>query len=112
MREEARSFVAHECNAYGSAARQHNDLLGRLHEANARHAGLEQELQEYAHHLAIMQQCAMEQINASEKKKVIMKYELDRMKHEMEDVRRERSARSDTGSARSGSGLSSRRLSV
>lgn len=48
----------------------------------------------------MMQQSAVEQINAFEKNNIIMKYEFDRMTYQMEDMRRQRSVRSATGSAR------------
>lgn len=52
MREEARSSVSHESNAYGIAARQSHDLLASLNDANAKNAQLEHTLQEYAQHMA------------------------------------------------------------
>lgn len=95
--------MAHESNAYGLAPRQHHDLLDSLNEANTINAGLGQKLQEYAHHRAMMQQSAVGQIAASEKRSLTMRYELDRTKYEIEDMQQQRSVRSAIGSTRSDS---------
>lgn len=42
MRQEARSFVVHESNAFGVATTQNHDLFSSLNDANTRNAELEQ----------------------------------------------------------------------
>lgn len=49
---------------------QHSDLFGSLNDANTRNAELEQKLQEYAQHMAIMQQSAVQHILAVERQNI------------------------------------------
>lgn len=86
MREEARSFVSHESSGCGMAARQNHPFLGSLDDANTKKTALEQILQEYAQHMALMQQRAAQHISIFEQHDLTLKYDIDRMKFEMYDL--------------------------
>lgn len=82
-------------------ARNNHDLAGSPNDANAQNADMEHNLQEYAQHMAVMQQIAAQQISMFEGQSLRMKYDIDRMKFEMDGLRHQRSARSVAGCDRS-----------
>lgn len=65
-REETRGFAAHESSSYQDhtelATKQNNDLLKRLNAANTKNMELDQQLQNYAQHMTMMQKSAAQQI--------------------------------------------------
>lgn len=64
-------------------------------------AELERKSQDYAQHLALMQQSAAQHISMSEQQSIRMQYEIGRIKFEMDDLRRQLPAQNITSSSRS-----------
>lgn len=83
------------------AARQNNDLLDKPNAANVKNAELEQQLYNYAQHMAMVQQSAVQYNSLFEQQRTQLQCEIVRMQCDMNNMGRQRSSSNILDSAAS-----------